>query len=370
MNLAHIRKALSEWYEVEQRHLPWRETTDPYCIWISEIILQQTRVAQGLDYYLRFIEHFPTVADLARATEEEVLRLWQGLGYYSRARNLHAAAQQIMTTHHGIFPSQYTSIRALKGIGDYTAAAISSIAFNLPYAVVDGNVYRVLARLTNNPTPIDSTAGKKLFSQIATTLLDPNNPRTHNQAMMELGAIQCVPGKPQCTECPLYKVCEAAQANTVAQLPYKEKRTKITQRYFHYIYIEIETTHEVFLHKRIEKDIWQHLYEPPLIETDHNISTEELIQHSFFQALTQGSKKVEILGESSTKHILSHQHIYAHMLHVRVDHINEKLKDYLIVPKENEQNHPIPRLIELLKENSTKSTFEQNNLQNHPKQEN
>ena len=347
MNLEYTRNRLLKWYEQNQRHLPWRETNDPYCIWISEIILQQTRVIQGLDYYKRFILHFPSVATLAAAEEEEVLRLWQGLGYYSRARNLHAAAKQIMQEHNGAFPTQYEDIRRLKGVGDYTAAAITSIAYNQPYAVLDGNVYRVLSRLTNNATPIDSTTGKKLFTQIANTLLDPINPRIHNQAMMELGAIQCTPTNPDCTTCPLMTVCEAANAGTTEELPLKEKKTKIRQRYFHYLYIE--TPQETFLQKRTNKDIWQHLYEPPLIENDHEMQMAELLQHPTFQTLTHNSGTVKIINEVKTKHILSHQHLCAKMIHIQIQHANKHLNEFVKTTKEQESTYPVPRLIELLR---------------------
>jgi len=348
MNLEYTRKKLHEWYEQNQRHLPWRETNDPYYIWISEIILQQTRIAQGLDYYLRFIQQFPTIEALANAHEEEVLRLWQGLGYYSRARNLHTAAKQVMQEHNGTFPTQYQQVRQLKGIGDYTAAAICSIAYNQPYATVDGNVYRVLARLTNNATPIDSTTGKKLFNQMANTLLDETKPGIHNQALMELGATQCTPKTPNCTTCPLMQVCKALKADTIEQLPHKEKKTKITQRHFHYLYIE--TPQEVFLQKRTEKDIWQHLYQPPLIEHNKLMNTEQLLQHPTCKELTQNTGKVEVMGEAYTKHILSHQHIHAKMLHIRIEHTNNHLKTYKNIPKQEENNYPVPRLIEILKD--------------------
>lgn len=347
MNLEYTRKTLRKWYEQNQRHLPWRETNNPYYIWISEIILQQTRVVQGLEYYKRFISQFPSVAALASAEEEDVLRLWQGLGYYSRARNLHNAAKQIMQEHNGAFPTKYEDIRRLKGVGDYTAAAICSIAFNQPYAVVDGNVYRVLSRLTNNATPIDSTAGKKLFTQIATTLLDHAAPRIHNQAMMELGAIQCTPANPDCTTCPLITVCQATHAGTAEELPLKEKKTKIKQRYLHYLYIE--TPQETFLQKRTKKDIWQHLYEPPLIENNHEMQMPELLQHPTFTTLTHNSGIVEIINEVKTKHILSHQHLYAKMIHIQIKHPNEHLNKFIKTTKEQENTYPVPRLIELLR---------------------
>lgn len=341
----YIRQQLRNWYLQCHRQLPWRETCDPYCIWISEVILQQTRVAQGLDYYLRFMTRFPDVRSLAEADEDEVLRLWQGLGYYSRARHLHAAAKTIMQTHRGVFPHAWKEVRALKGVGDYTAAAICSIAYGQPYAVVDGNVYRVLARLANDPTPIDSTAGKQLFAAMAHHLLDPQDPRTHNQAMMELGAMQCVPGKPACDACPLLDVCRAAKAGTAEQLPYKEKKTKVRERFFHYIYLETPET--TFLQRRTEKDIWHHLYEPPLIETDHLLTQEELMHHPAFLQLTRDCGQITFLGQRKTKHILSHQRIHAQLTHLSIEHPNAHLQP-LQVDKTKLDDYPVPRLVEIL----------------------
>lgn len=262
---------LATWYESNHRILPWRETTNPYHIWISEIILQQTRVEQGLEYYLRFIHRFPTVETLAAAQEDEVLRLWQGLGYYSRARNLHKAAQQIVynaqcTMRHADFPHTYEALRQLPGVGDYTAGAIASFAYNLPHPALDGNVYRVLARLTNSDVAFDTTSGKKYFHQIAEDLLDRHNPRLFNSAIMEFGALYCVPQHPDCAHCPLQVYCQAFTHNTVDLLPVRKPRPKIKDRYLIYsIYL---CGNRTLIHQRQDKDIWKHLWEFPLQETD------------------------------------------------------------------------------------------------------
>ena len=224
-----FRTNIYDWYRINKRELPWRNTNDPYKIWISEIILQQTRVAQGTDYYLRFIERFPTVTQLATANEEEVLKLWQGLGYYSRARNLHTAAKTILESYGSTFPGNYKDIIHLKGIGPYTAAAISSIAFNLPYPTVDGNVYRVLSRYFGIGTAIDSNAGKKEFGQLAEELLLKKDPGMHNQALMEFGALQCTPKSPLCTECPVASSCFAFENALTEQLPLKEKKYEVSK---------------------------------------------------------------------------------------------------------------------------------------------
>ena len=216
-------KRLIKWYNFNKRELPWRSTSDPYKIWLSEIILQQTQVNQGLSYYLKFVEEFQTVKDLAKAPADKVMKLWQGLGYYSRARNLHEAAKNIVNEHKGEFPKAYEDIRALKGVGDYTAAAIASIAYNLPYAVVDGNVYRVLSRIFGIETPIDSTSGKKEFNELANELLTKKNPADYNQAIMEFGALYCRPKNPDCTNCIFNDKCEAYRLNKINLLPVKSK---------------------------------------------------------------------------------------------------------------------------------------------------
>jgi len=289
---------LATWYETNHRILPWRETQDPYCIWISEIILQQTRVEQGLEYYLRFIDRFPTVQALATAHEDEVLRLWQGLGYYSRARNIHKAAQQI--THHPSpithsFPNSYDELRKLPGVGDYTAGAIASFAYNLPHPALDGNVYRVLARLTNSDIAFDTTQGKKYFHQIAEDLLDRNNARLFNSAIMEFGALYCVPQNPDCVHCPLQVYCEAYAHHTVEMLPVRKPRPKIKDRYLIYtIYLKDKLT---LIHQRQDNDIWKHLWEFPLVET----SAEDY-------AKTSAPAMMEFT------HQLSHQRLHARFL--------------------------------------------------------
>ena len=230
-----IQDTLLKWFDANRRDLPWRHNPTPYEVWLSEVILQQTRVSQGMDYYLRFIERWPTVVDLAEASEEEVLKMWQGLGYYSRARNLHHCAQQVTSEHKGQFPPDYEKLKQLKGIGDYTAAAIASIAFNLPHAVVDGNVYRVLARLYDIDTPININEGQKLFAQLAEDLLNRKQPGLHNQALMEFGALHCTPKNPNCLLCPLQAQCLAFAHQTVMQRPVKLQKVKVTTRYFNYL---------------------------------------------------------------------------------------------------------------------------------------
>ncbi len=347
MNKEEIRKALALWYERNKRILPWRDTKDPYAIWISEIILQQTRVAQGYDYYLRFMERFPNVQTLAEAQEDEILRLWQGLGYYSRARNLHTAAHQIMEKHKGFFPRDPKEVRLLKGIGDYTTAAICSFAYNTPIAVVDGNVYRVLARLTECEIPIDTTAGKKHYAQLAQELLDPQHAALHNQAMMELGALQCVPGTPNCQQCPLTTWCKSAGKETASILPIKEKKTKIRIRYFHYIRFIIGNT--FYLQKRTGEDIWKHLYEYPLIETEEPLDTKSLLTHPTFLKWTEGNSNIYITRQSGIrKHVLSHQHILAQLTEVRLSKETPALANLIGVQPEKADVYAVPRIIELL----------------------
>ncbi|ETK09432.1 hypothetical protein T231_09640, partial [Tannerella sp. oral taxon BU063 isolate Cell 6/7/9] len=233
----NVSRTLRRWYDTHRRALPWRDTRDPYRIWISEVILQQTRVAQGMDYYHRFLERFPDVRALADASEQDVLRLWQGLGYYSRARNLHAAARDVRDRFAGRFPTDYAAVRSLSGIGDYTAAAIVSFATGAPYAVVDGNVLRVIGRLFAIDTPTDTSAGRHLYNDLARSLLPPDQAGTHNQAIMEFGALQCVPRNPDCSVCPLVARCAAHAAGTPERFPVKQHRTKTVDRYFHYFYV-------------------------------------------------------------------------------------------------------------------------------------
>ena len=266
---SHFSKKLILWYLDHKRDLPWRTTAIPYYIWLSEIILQQTRVEQGLSYYQAFVSVYPTVKKLANASEQEVLKLWQGLGYYSRARNLHTTANYVSNELSGVFPTSYKELIKLKGVGDYTASAIASICFNEATAVVDGNVYRVLARYFGIATPINSSLGIKEFKNLAQQLIDIDNPGNHNQALMEFGARQCKPQKPNCEICIFNDSCIALQQKKVSELPVKLKKTKVKNIYFNYIVL-ISKNEKTFLQKRIGKGIWQNLYEFPVIETEKN----------------------------------------------------------------------------------------------------
>ncbi len=326
---------LTEWYKINKRNLPWRETTDPYKIWLSEIILQQTRVDQGMSYYLKFIDHYPTVDDLAAASEQEVLNDWQGLGYYSRARNLHATAKFISHECGGKFPATYDEIIRLKGVGPYTAAAIASFAFKEVKALVDGNVYRILSRYFDISTPIDSTGGKKEFQLLADSLIPKDQPDLHNQAIMEFGSQQCTPVNPDCTSCILNDSCRALINQTVSSRPVKEKKTKVRSRYFYYaVFME---NNKICVQKRTQSDIWQHLYEFPLFEVDSALSEQELLQH---YASTYQLQPEKISGE--VKHILSHQRIITRFVHF--SHIPKELSP-LAIELTALEKVPLPRLI-------------------------
>jgi A/G-specific adenine glycosylase len=333
-----------KWYNNNERKLPWRNTQDPYKIWISEIILQQTRVEQGTSYYLRFIEKFPTINDLANAHEDEVLKLWQGLGYYSRARNLHAAAKTINEKHHGIFPDNYSEILALKGIGPYTAAAIASIAFGLPFPALDGNIYRVLSRYFGIFDSPASGKGKKVFQNIAEEIIPNKNPGFHNQALMEFGALQCVPKSPDCSVCPVRTTCFAFQKKQVVNLPVKATKVKQRTRYFYYYFIDSEEN--TWLEKRTEDDIWKNLYQFPLVETEKELTEEELLitNPSFINGFQNNIKYVS----GKQKHILSHQIIFARLIHVEVGKDYKPADSQFTVLKEEVSKFAVPRLIELL----------------------
>jgi len=297
------------WYLQNKRILPWRNTVNPYKIWLSEIILQQTRVDQGMAYYFKFEENFPTVQELALASEEQVLKLWQGLGYYSRARNLHFSAKFIVNELQGEFPRTYNDIIKLKGIGDYTASAIASICFNEPNAVVDGNVYRVLARYFGIKTSINSTKGIKEFKQLAQQLINTEDPGNHNQAIMEFGARLCKPQNPDCTICPLNESCVALSLKLVKELPVKEKKLKIKNRYFNYLVIQTDSNKTKIVKR--EKGIWRNLYEFPLIETVSEIDEKELIEHKIFNELFETSNvTIKLFNKEDIVHKLSHQHIH------------------------------------------------------------
>jgi len=330
------------WYLVNKRDLPWRETTDPYKIWISEIILQQTRVAQGTDYYNRFIEEFPTVTDLANASEDNVLKLWQGLGYYTRARNLHSTAKIIASKYNGIFPNDFETILSLKGIGNYTAAAIASIAFNLPHAAVDGNIYRVLSRYFGISAPIDSEKGKSEIQKIATGLISSVNAGFHNQALMEFGALLCVPKSPECNLCPLINSCFAGNNNLTDEFPVKSKKIKQTNRYFYFYYIESENS--VLLEKRKGNDIWRNLHQFPLIEMKNELTDLEILK---LKIPFVADKKINIKSISATKkHILTHQTLYARVIHVETDLNGFNNPDFIRVNKEDIYKFAVPKLLE------------------------
>jgi A/G-specific adenine glycosylase len=305
------------WYSRNKRDLPWRNTTDAYKVWLSEIILQQTRVAQGIPYYNKFTKHYPTVNDLAKAPQDEILKLWQGLGYYSRARNMHAAAQTIVNDYKGQFPNSYSEILKLKGVGKYTAAAIASIAFNEAVAVVDGNVYRVLARYFGIEEPIDTGKGQKLFFDLANELILKKQPATFNQAMMEFGALYCTPKNPDCTNCIFANSCKAYANNTVQQLPIKANKTKIKKRYFNYLFFD--KPRSAFLQQRIKGDIWEGLYEFPLIETDEEISLKTVLAKlDGFREITQKQDIKFIRKAFKVTHKLSHRDILTTFWHIGV----------------------------------------------------
>lgn len=325
---------IADWYRLNFRELPWRNTKNPYFIWLSEIIMQQTRIEQGTAYYLKFTQAYPTVFDLAKASEEDVLNNWQGLGYYSRARNLHYSAKYIVNELNGKFPSTYKDILQLKGVGTYTAAAIASFAYNERKAVVDGNVYRFLSRLFDISTPIDSTQGKKEFQLLADELIEKAIPEIHNQAMMEIGSVVCSPN-PKCEECPVNIHCLARKNDTISDRPVKTKKTKVRDRYFHYLVYSFDG--QTVISKRTEKDIWQNMYQYPLIETTNADTPSSIIPSIEFSSEPQ-------------KHILSHQRIYARFHHLKGKPKTEE-KDYIIIQESDIQDYPLPRIIDRYLEN-------------------
>ena len=306
--MRRISDILLDWYAREGRDLPWRRTRDPYRIWLSEVILQQTRVAQGLAYYERFTARFPDVAALAAASEDEVLRLWQGLGYYSRARNLLAAAREVVERFGGVFPRSLEEVRTLRGVGDYTAAAICSIAFDVPCAVVDGNVYRVLSRLFDLDLAIDSTPGRRAFAELARAELDPGRPGLYNQAIMDFGALQCTPVSPRCEACPLSERCLALAAGSVAERPVKQGRTRVRDRWFHYLHIT--SGDRTLLCRREGRDIWQGLYEFPLIETAAAADFSKLVGDPRFTELLGRAPWHLLRSTPLPVHQLTHQRLH------------------------------------------------------------
>lgn len=337
-----ISEILLDWYAREGRDLPWRRTRDAYRIWLSEVILQQTRVAQGTAYYHRFTERFPDVCALAAATEDEVLKVWQGLGYYSRARNLHAAAKHIASRFAGRFPQTYEEVRALPGVGDYTAAAICSAAYGMPCAAVDGNVYRVLARLFDLDTPTDTAAGRREFARLAQSLLDAARPGAFNQAVMDFGATVCTPLRPRCEACPLADRCLAFGAGTVAERPVRRGAVQVRDRWFHYLHIVC--VGRVVLQRRGAGDIWQGLYQFPLIETDAPADFAAVGATETFRAWVG---ETWTLRRSATLplHQLTHQRLHATVHLIEVPQLTE-LSAASAVDAASLGDYAVPRLLE------------------------
>lgn len=317
---------LMYWYRDKGRDLPWRASTDAYIIWLSEIILQQTRVEQGMPYFHRFIEAFPIVTKFAEADEEEILRLWQGLGYYSRARNMHKAAKMVVEEFDAVFPTRYEDAIRLPGVGEYTAAAIASFSVNEPRAVVDGNVYRVLARYFGIHEPINSSKGKKIFAEVAHEMLDKENAGVYNQAIMDFGATQCKPRSPRCDRCIFHLECVAFREGLVGSLPVKLKGKRSRDRYFHYFVLT--DGDKILMSKRGQGDVWTNLYEFPMIETTEDVAMPALKTHPEFADYFNIETTIEPIGKQ-TKHILSHQNIYARFY--RVEHasgLKKKKKEW------------------------------------------
>ena len=348
-NMSEFAEILIDWYEENRRELPWRNTKDPYRIWISEIILQQTRVAQGYDYYIRFVNRFPDVHSLAEADEDEVMKYWQGLGYYSRARNLHAAARRIVLA--GEFPATYGDVLALKGVGEYTAAAICSFAYGMPCAVVDGNVYRVLSRWLGIGTPIDSTQGKKEFFALAHELMDKTRPAIYNQAIMDFGALQCTPASPDCFACPLSDSCVALAQGRVDSLPVKKHKTKVSDRFFNYIYVR--TGELTYIRKRSGNDIWKNLYEPVLVEADEDLSGHETellrrLEKILGMCADRFSTGADVLlrpCRQNVKHVLSHRVIHANFYELVLPDNFGPIEGYLQVAEEDLHKFAVSNLV-------------------------
>ena len=337
-----LAPVLIEWYARWGRDLPWRRTRDAYRIWLSEVILQQTRVAQGSDYYERFTGRFPTVERLAAASEDEVLKLWQGLGYYSRARNLHAAARDVVMRFGGSFPASFAELRTLPGVGEYTAAAVASIAFDVPVAVVDGNVYRVLGRLFDVDVPIDTTAGRRAFAELAQSQIDVARPGLYNQAIMDFGALQCTSAQPRCDDCPLADRCLALAAGSVARRPVKQSRAKVSDRWFYYLHVV--SGGRTLLRRRDGRDIWRGLYEFPMIETEGPAD---------FAALTSDSRFREWLGDDwqltgtveLPLHRLTHRTIHATVYRLEIPSLSPAVAAWAI-PTERVGDYAVPRLLD------------------------
>jgi A/G-specific adenine glycosylase len=342
----NISEVLIKWYLQNKRELPWRNTISPYKIWLSEIILQQTRVDQGLNYYLRFIDRYPEIGHLAKSSLDDILKIWQGLGYYSRARNLHETAIKIVDEYDSRFPEDYSTLLKLKGIGPYTAAAISSIAFNKSLAVIDGNVFRFLARYYGLGLPVNSKNGKTAFSKLANSIIDHQNPGIHNQAVMEFGAMQCTPLNPDCTSCPLKDTCFACLKDMVKELPVKKIRVNVKERYFNYLVIT--NNEKVFLRKRTQNDIWKMLYDFPLIEVPCQMSEIEIMNTQPWKHMLCQTTRITIINVSKPyMHILTHQRIHARFFRIEVDKpMAPFLEECIPVNIKSLDRYAVPRLLE------------------------
>ena len=348
----HFSDRLLQWYAINGRSLPWRQTNDPYVVWITEIILQQTRVDQGMDYYYRFLEAFPDVASLAAAPIEKVLRIWQGLGYYSRARNLHEAAKQIMEQRNGKLPQTYHEWLEVKGVGPYTAAAIASIAFNEPVAAIDGNVFRVLSRIFAVKEKIDSGNGKKIFFQIASELIDPKNPGAFNQAMMDFGAMVCKPAAPDCQNCIFNRECLALLSKSVDKFPQKKERKKPRNRYFNYFYFfweNDENLTQFLVNQRKGNDIWKNLFELPLIETYQNVGLEKIYETEIWKTWFSEPNEIKLISSPVTlSHQLTHQTILAQFFKLKINPVKAGflINQFKVTDLDNCERLPKSKLID------------------------
>jgi len=340
-----LNREIINWYEFNKRDLPWRNTTDPYKIWISEIMLQQTQVVTVIDYYHRFINRFPTLAELANADEQEVLNLWQGLGYYSRARNLHQAAKNIVVDYNGVFPDSHSEILKLKGIGVYTASAIAAFAYNLPHAAVDGNVYRVLSRLFGISEETTSPKGKKLFQSLADEIMGDASANIFNQAIIEFGALQCTAKKPDCENCPLQVRCFAYNNKQQDAFPVKKKKIKLTDRYFYYLFIYSDDC--FLMQQRGDTDIWRKLFEYPLIETQERTELAVLLKTEKWEALFE-DREIKVTRQIINKvHKLSHQNLNIEFIHIEMEMEDlQMLSPFRVVDTKSSHAYPMPKPIE------------------------
>jgi A/G-specific adenine glycosylase len=333
---------LTQWYHINKRALPWRNTTDAYIIWLSEIILQQTRVEQGMPYFHRFLEKYPDVKAFAAASEDEILTLWQGLGYYSRGRNMLKTARRVADIYNGAFPTKYEQLIKLKGIGEYTAAAIASFSSNEAKAVVDGNVYRVLSRYFGIDEPINSTKGKKFFQELADNVLNHDHPGLHNQALMEFGAMLCKPRNPDCAICPVREGCYAHQYNLVTELPKKLKTVRVRDRYFNYFLIS--DGNGLWVSKRDDKDIWANMYDLPMIESASFLSAQEVMAIPATRELF-GNNIATIATFPFKKHILTHQRIHAQFIQIAIPPDIKLKQKYFYKKISDLENLALPKII-------------------------